>query len=120
MLRRILIASFFPLLAVSCCTEPIENTCSTPATIKDLTGLDGCGFVFELEDGTRLEPYRVLICGTPPLPKEYTEDPLYNFQFADGKKVMIDYEILDNASTCMAGKVAKITCIHEISNSSDI
>src|SRR6187549_2493664 len=34
MLRRILIASFFPLLAFSCCNDSLENTCSTPATLR--------------------------------------------------------------------------------------
>jgi hypothetical protein len=86
------------------------------ATVKDLTGLDGCGFVFELSDGSKLEPIRQVIrCGTPPLPKEVTEDPLYNFQFVDGKKVRIAYEeITEAASICMVGKVVKITCLKEI------
>ncbi len=86
------------------------------ATIKDLTGLDGCGFVFELADGSRLEPKRLFYCGTPPLPKEVTEDPLHTFEFADGKKVRIVYEeIQDAMSICMVGKIVKITCIEEIS-----
>ena len=115
MLRRIFIACFFPLLAISCCTEPLENTCSTPATIRDLTGLDGCGFVLELEDGTRLEPLRLTICENNII---YTKDPLINIELADGKKVLIDYELEEGfASTCMAGKTASITCIHEVSSS---
>jgi hypothetical protein len=85
------------------------------ATVKDLTGLDGCGFVFELADGRRLEPRRLFYCGTPPLPKEVTEDPLYQFQFVDGKQVRIGFEeITDAMSICMVGKVVKITCIEEI------
>ncbi len=92
--------------------EKDEKACSTRATIKDLTGLDGCGFVFELEDGTTLLPYRVFYCGTPPFAPNPEPDPLYNFELVDGMKVMIDYEIMnDIASTCMAGPVAKITCM---------
>jgi len=86
------------------------------ATVKDLTGLDGCGFVFELEDGSRLEPQMLMFCGTPPLPEEVTENPLYNFQWVDGKQVRIAYEeIPDSMSICMVGKIVKITCIEEIS-----
>jgi hypothetical protein len=104
----------------SCEDDKINNVSCTDgelATVKDLTGLDGCGFVFELSDGTRLEPMRLLFCGTPPLPEEVTEDPLYNFQFIDGKQVRIKYEVLpDAASICMVGKIVKITCIEEFSS----
>lgn len=105
------------LILISCSDEPTKITgCTTPATVKDLTGLDGCGFVFELEDGTRLEPvWTVGFCGTPPLPKEVTEDPLYNFAFVDGKKVTIGYEPLTSPSICMVGQTVKITCIQEVS-----
>jgi hypothetical protein len=93
--------------------------CPTSATVRNLTGLlDGCGFVFELADGTRLEPVLLYYCGTPPLPKEVTEDPLYNFVFADGKKVKIGYEKMESVSICMVGQTVKITCITEIENTS--
>lgn len=91
-----------------------KSTCATSATVRDLTGLDGCGFVFELEDGTRLEPLRIGYCGTPPLPKEVKDDPLYNFVFVDGKKVKIGYEKLESPSICMVGPVVKITCLEEV------
>jgi hypothetical protein len=91
------------------CTQGVE------ATVRNLTGLDGCGFVFELEDGTKLEPQRLFFCGTPPLPKEAMEDPLYQFEFVDGKKVVIGYETLsDMGSYCMVGPVVKITCLEEV------
>jgi len=84
------------------------------ATVRDLTGLDGCGFVFELEDGTRLEPNRIGYCGTPPLPKEITEDPLFNFEFVDGKQVIIGFEEVGGASICMVGAIVKINCLEEV------
>lgn len=85
------------------------------ATVRDLTGLDGCGFVFELEDGTRLEPNRIGYCGTGPLPKEITEDPLYDFEFVDGKQVIIGFEEVEGmASICMVGPIVKITCLEEV------
>jgi hypothetical protein len=90
--------------------------CSTQATVKNLTGLDGCGYVFQLNDGTIIEPYRIpLFCGTPPLPKEVTEDPLYQLNWVDGKKVIISFDVIDTlASICMAGKIAKITCLQDL------
>lgn len=105
------------LMFTSCNEEEKVEThaCRTLVTIKDLTGLDGCGFVFELSDGTMLEPYRIGYCGVgeTDLPKEITEDPLYNFEFVDGKKVLVGYESTKMMSSCMAGTVVKITCISE-------
>lgn len=106
------------LLNWSCEDEKItSNSCNdgVEATVKDLTGLDGCGFVFELSDGSRLEPQMLFYCGTPPLPAEVTENPLYNFQWVEGKVVRIKYEEVSNGvSICMVGKVVKITCLEEI------
>jgi hypothetical protein len=105
------------LIFWSCDEEPMSVSCDNGvfATVKDLTGLDGCGFVFELADGTRLEPQRLFYCGTSPLPQEVTEDPLYDFQFVHGKQVRIGYEVIPDAvSICMVGKIVKITCIEEI------
>lgn len=112
-MKKLLVASLFTLLFFGCQENSIEQSeCSVPATVRDLTSLDGCGWVFELGDGTRLEPERVVFfCGTPPLPKEVTEDPLYNFEWADGKKVNISYQEVDAGSICMVGPVVKITCI---------
>lgn len=104
---------------LSCDDEPMSVSCdhATFATVKDLTGLDGCGFVFELADGTKLEPQMLGYCGTPPLPKEVTENPLYNFQWVDGKQVRIGFEeVPDAMSICMVGKIVKITCIEEINS----
>lgn len=104
-------------LFLGCDEEPLSASCDNAvfATLKDLTGLDGCGFVFELADGTKLQPQMLGYCGTPPLPKEMTENPLYNFQWVDGKQVRITWEeIPDAMSICMVGKVVKITCIEEI------
>jgi hypothetical protein len=59
-------------------------------------------------------------CGTPPLPKEITENPLYNFQWIDGQKVRIAYEeIPDAASICMVGKIVKITCLQEVTTTTE-
>jgi hypothetical protein len=95
----------------------LTGQCTIPATVRDLTDLDGCGFVFELEDGSRLVPFfEGFWCGTPPLPEAVTNDPLYNFEYVEGKKVLISYAERNGiANICMAGKTVKITCLKEIS-----
>lgn len=104
---------FAMLLAIAgCAKNNVQPECKSRATVKDLSGLDGCGFVFELEDGTRLEPI-IRVYVTAP-----TNDPLYGFEFVDGKKVTIDYEISSGASACMAGPIVNITCLTEVRSNS--
>ena len=117
-LLPIFLIAFSSFLLLNCDEEQwLRTTCEDGvlATVRDLRGLDGCGFVFELANGTKLEPQMLGYCGTPPLPKEITENPLYDFEWVDGKLVRINYEeIPDAASICMVGKIGKITCIEEV------
>jgi hypothetical protein len=106
------------ITALACENDQEQSgQCTIPATVRDLTGLDGCGFVFELENGSRLIPiWEGGWCGTPPLPESVTQDPLYNFDYVEGKKVLIGFRFRDDvATTCMAGKTVKITCLKELS-----
>lgn len=100
----------FLFLTLWQCDTPVSHSaeaCHVRATVKDLTGLDGCRLVFELEDGTLLEPeMRVYV--QPPLPEE---DPLYYFELKAGQQVLIGYRASDAASVCMAGQMVFITCI---------
>ncbi|TPG66507.1 hypothetical protein [Hymenobacter nivis] len=90
------------LLAVAaagtaCHRGPSAAACGTPATVRDLSGLDGCGKVLELADGTRLLPAGPAWQG---------------FAAADGQRVTIAYTPLAGVmTTCMAGKSVTITCI---------
>ena len=120
-MNKVLALLFVSALLVTCSEDTVEkeNVCSSRATVRNLAGLDGCGFVFELEDGTRLEPVRMFFCGTPPVPKEQLEDPLNNFAFIDGKKVMIDWEPVQSVSICMVGQTVKITCLTELRSQFD-
>jgi hypothetical protein len=111
--------NWFPILLFAFvfpqCDENDNAQCSIVATVRDLTGFDGCGIVLEFEDGSRMEPVLpILFCGTPPLSKEITEDPLYGFEFVDGKQVKISYKETGGFSICMVGPVVKITCIEEV------
>lgn len=85
----------------SCQKDPappaiLPVSCATPATVRDLTGLDGCGMVLELKSGQRLEP---------------TGSVWQNFKATDGQPVLIDFTRTSNASACMVGQVVEITCI---------
>ena len=46
------------LLSLNSCTEKDLSTvaCSTPATVKDVRGLNGCGYVFVLDKEQKLKP----------------------------------------------------------------
>lgn len=71
----------------------------TEGIVKDYTGLDGCGFIIELENGDKLEPAQVLDS---------------NFVFYDGQKVIFTYtELKDVGSICMVGKIVRIESIRE-------
>ena len=104
------------LLSISAC-EPedskISKDCIYTATVVDLQGTDGCGFVFRLDNGAFLEPvWRWGWCGTPPLPKEATEDPLWDFRFVEGQRVRLGFEPAENMSSiCMVGQQVYITCL---------
>lgn len=123
-MKKSLLSVMLITMMFSACDENLMRvSCNdgVRATVRDLTGLDGCGFVFELEDGTRLEPNRIGYCGTGPLPKEITEDPLFDFEFIDGKQVIIGFEEVDGmASICMVGPIVKITCLEEVTISEEL
>jgi len=116
-MKNIILLVLLAALFTMCTEKEVEQTgCSVPATVRDLTGLDGCGWVFELNDGTVLEPYwQWGWCGTPPQPEGAVEDPLFDFEYENGKTVFIGYEPLtmEIATTCMADQLVKITCIRE-------
>ncbi|MGB0177626.1 MAG: Kazal-type serine protease inhibitor domain-containing protein [Owenweeksia sp.] len=75
-----------------------ECGCKYPYSGKvvDMTGLDGCGKMIELPDGSMLEVVK--------LPT--------GFNLITGQKVEFDYtERTDMGSICMAGKLVEIKCI---------
>jgi hypothetical protein len=69
--------------------------------LKDLTGLDGCGWVIELSDTTKLEP---------------TNLNAFDLKLEEGKEIRIKYhERNDLGSFCMVGKIVTIDEIENIS-----
>lgn len=117
---RSLLAGLVLLIGLAGC-EPesanISKDCIYTATVEDLTGLDGCGFLFKLDNGDYLEPvWRwSFVCGTPPFPEGATEDPLWDFNYKDGQRVRLGFEPAnDTGSFCMKGKMVYITCLEVI------
>ena len=104
------------LLSLNSCTEKDlpATACSTLATVKDMRGLDGCGYVFVLDNGQKLAPVSILAgCGTPPQVNN-TTNPLQNFSLRDGQRVSIGYKEVDAVSICMLGQTVEINCISEV------
>jgi hypothetical protein len=90
--------------------EKVGGQCSTPAIVRDYSGLDGCGYVLELHDGTILEPVKLIVCGPPPQSAMTLDDPLHEYK-TNGLNVFVDFEDFDGGSVCMVGRLVKITCI---------
>jgi len=106
-LFTILIFSF--ILAYTGCKDKddkvkSETTCKNAkkAKIVDMTGLDGCGLMLQLDDETRLEPTN--------FNKFEEKVPL-----VDGTKVWVEYKPADGfASICMAGQLVEIYCLEKM------
>lgn len=103
---------------VSCDDESDPNLCNMSATMRDLSGLDGCHFAFELSDGSYVIPEIVLYCGTPPVPDEQKYSSFFDVPFEDGKVVLISFEVSDNPNVCIAGPLVTMTCVREVDASS--
>jgi len=85
-------------MIIGCEGDPLHEINEATGIVKDYTGLDGCGFVIELSDGTKLEPFYIDTA----------------FTLHDDQHVYVKYGILkDHASICMVGYPARIYSIHE-------
>jgi hypothetical protein len=109
------------ILLASCWACEQEYTqssqdCTYTATVVDLSGTDGCGFVFKLDNGDYLEPvWQWGWCGTSPSPEGATDDPLWGFNYVDGQRVRLGFEAAEQGgSICMVGEQVLITCVEVI------
>jgi hypothetical protein len=81
-------------LAYGCAKSCPTGDDIVEATLYDYTGLDGCTWVIQLENGEVLEPNNI---------------KAFNFKLIDGKKVWVKYSIVpDQASICMVGQIVNI------------
>jgi hypothetical protein len=83
------------LLLLSCGSSKLTGG-EVKGTVTDVTGLDGCGILIKLDNGTTLQPV-VLPAG---------------FILKKNKRVKLKYTVLkDRMSTCINGSIAEITTI---------
>lgn len=75
-------------------TEPCDQ--GVKGVFKDFTGLDGCGWMIELENNKVIEPSNLTSFMIVP---------------EEDKKIWISHESAPLASICMAGEVVIIKCI---------
>jgi len=96
-MKKIILFSAISLL-IFACTKSHEGM--TKATIRDYTGLDGCGMLIVLENGDEIEPSN-----------------LNNFSstvsISDGQKIWVKYHEIGGASICMVGPAVEIDGLEE-------
>jgi hypothetical protein len=93
-------AIFTSILAITSCTK--NNGCpnsSDKAIVRDFTSIDTCGIVFELEDGSKVEPMNL---------SEWQA-----FEFVDDQLVWLKFKNVSGQSTCQLGDVVRIQCVSE-------
>lgn len=92
--------------------DAAENapSCSHAATVRDFTGLDGCGLMFVLEDGTHLMPERRTYVTAPSM----QDDPMYYYEMKAGDEVKLSYDATNLNNVCMAGTTGFVTCLTKI------
>lgn len=85
-----------PIMFLAC---EKSNDCETAQSgvLKNLTGLDGCGWIIQLSDSTKLEPVNL---------------HKFNIELKQNRSVCVRYhERTDLGSYCMVGKVVEIDFI---------
>jgi hypothetical protein len=84
---------FLILLILTACSK--SHSGMLKGELHDYTGLDGCGMLIDLDNGTTLEPINL-------------SDFQYNVNLVDGQKVWVRYHEISAGSICMVGKVVEI------------
>jgi hypothetical protein len=96
-MKKILFFTALSFLIFSC-SKTHEGM--TKATIKDYTGLDGCGMLIVLENGNEIEPSNLNSFSS-------------SVSISDGQKVWVKYHEIGGASICMVGAIVQIDELEE-------
>lgn len=95
-MKKLIFPILLALLFTAC--KP-DNPCEgEKVTLRDLSGLDGCTWVFENEAGDRLEPQNL---------DDHISNPV------DGNKYFVTYSYYPGGGICMVGPIIVIDCISE-------
>jgi hypothetical protein len=96
--QKILVLALL-IVAIHSCNKESECENSHSAKLVNMTGLDGCSWMIELNDGTRLEP---------------TNLNDFNINLKENQKIwVVYYTAAQMASICMHGEIVTIDCISE-------
>lgn len=99
-IRSFVIPICFTIIVAVGCKTPEKTAPSTPepgsvsATVIDMRELDGCTYLLELQDGSKLQPTAI--------PVEYQQA---------GLKVRVKYKKVEIMSICMSGTPVELTYI---------
>ena len=98
--QKILVLTFIVLtLCINSCNKESECENSLSAKLVNMTRLDGCSWMIELNDGTKLEP---------------TNLNDFNINLQENQKIWIVYNTAAQmVSICMHGEIVTIDCISE-------
>ncbi len=92
-MRRIVIIFLLAITALHCKKEQLEER---SGLLKDYTGtLDGCGFLIELDNGSKLEPV----------------SNQSGVTFENNRRVMVKYRVKQTYSICQAGEGVEIVSL---------
>ncbi|MEN8117445.1 MAG: NigD-like N-terminal domain-containing protein [Bacteroidota bacterium] len=99
-MKRFTILLSLILVVFISCQEENEITIHETGTVVDYAGAGECGFVIELDNGSRI------------LPMYYPK----GFTFAHGQRILVEYVELNNVTTgCDRGVVSEIIYVEELS-----
>ena len=101
-MKKLLLVSVVSIAALGMTACNKKNGCpnnSEKAVVRDFSDTDTCGIVFQLEDGTKIEP------------TNRSEFPSINYQ--EGQLIWVKYKPASGASTCGLGDIVKLKCISE-------
>ena len=98
--QKVLVLTFIVLTQfINSCNKQSECEDSHSAKLVNMTGLDGCSWMIELGDGTKLEP---------------TNLNDFNINIQENQKIWVVYHTAAQmASICMHGEIVTIDCISE-------
>ena len=99
MLSAILISILASVSLFACESKNGTGRCENAeeGILRNMSGLDGCGWIIQLSDSTKLEP---------------TNLNVFDIELKDNKQVCVRYHELEGvASTCMIGKVVELDYI---------
>jgi len=87
--------------------SPDNKDCDVQVMVQDATGMDGCRFLFVLDNGEKLLP---------------SEMPLMDFKLAANQLVKISYSVIeDGVSACMMeNQIIKVNCIEFITQTGGV